>query len=96
MIGAGETGRLAAATLLQHGATELVITNRTHEHARLLAERSAARYIPFDRLGDAISESDIVVSCTASPAHIATRGLVENAMANRPSRPLLVVDIGAT
>jgi glutamyl-tRNA reductase len=93
VIGAGETGALAASTLLKHGAAELLISNRTEERARWLAERNSARVIPFDRLADGIAESDIVVSCTSAPDHIAERGMVERAMVRRPTRPLLVMDI---
>ena len=66
LIGAGGAARGAAATLLQAGAAEVRVVNRTFERARKLAEGlEAATPYPMESLKDALSGARLVVN-TAS------------------------------
>jgi glutamyl-tRNA reductase len=88
VIGAGAMGALALATLRRAGAGRLYIANRSAERARRLAGTYSAEVVPFDRLGAALSQVDMVVCATASPDAVLTPGLVAEA-----GRPLLVLDL---
>ncbi len=50
VIGAGETGEIAAKHLKERGIGRLAITNRTIEKAEKLAEKLKAKIIPFQIL----------------------------------------------
>ena len=66
VIGAGEMGKLVAQPLADRGA-ELLITNRTYESAKELADRVEAGAICFDAVDSKIDHVDLVVSATDAP-----------------------------
>ncbi len=66
VIGAGEMGKLVAQPLADRGA-DLLITNRTYESAKELAERVDASAICFDAVDSRIDHVDLVVSATDAP-----------------------------
>ncbi len=66
VIGAGEMGKLAAQPLADRGM-DLLITNRTYESAKALADRVGASAICFDALQSKIQHVDLVVSATDAP-----------------------------
>ncbi len=93
VVGAGEAGELAAQGLSHSGAKEIVVANRTQQHAEDLAEKLSGRTVPFSGLGPALKDADIVVSCTGSPEYVVHAGMVKEAMAHRPHRSLFLIDI---
>ncbi|MFC4543030.1 glutamyl-tRNA reductase [Halosolutus amylolyticus] len=80
VVGAGEMGRLAARSLADAGADEIVVANRTVSHAdHLAAELDAETSVaPLEALGSVATEADVVVTATGSddpvlePRHLAT------------------------
>jgi glutamyl-tRNA reductase len=88
VVGAGAMGALALATLRRAGASRLYLANRSAERARRLAGTYSAEVVPFDRLGAALSQVDMVICATASPDPVLTPELVAGA-----GRPLLVLDL---
>lgn len=93
VVGAGEAGELAAHGLSHGGAKDIMVANRTRQHAEDLAGKLAGRAVPFSGLGPAMEEADIVVSCTGSPEYVVPAGMVRSVMAQRPDRSLLMIDI---
>jgi glutamyl-tRNA reductase len=94
ILGAGKMGALAARALAAAGATNVVIANRSEERARALAELFDGRVSSFDRLGDILRASDIVICSTTSPTTILDKPLVSAALQGRRRQPpLFVVDI---
>jgi len=93
VVGAGEAGELAAHGLSHCGAKEIMVANRTQQHAEDLAEKLSGRAVPFSSLSLAMQDADIVVSCTGSPEYVVHAGMVEEAMAHRPDRRLFLIDI---
>ena len=93
VVGAGEAGELAAQGLSHCGAKEIVVANRTQQHAEDLAKKLSGRAVPFSGLGPALKDADIVVSCTGSPEYVVHAGMVEESMAQRPHRSLFLIDI---
>ena len=73
LVGAGKMSELAARHLVQQGAGAILVTNRTQERACQLAEPFDGRVIPFEKLYEAASEADIVISSTGAPHPIFRR-----------------------
>jgi glutamyl-tRNA reductase len=93
LVGAGKMSALAARHLVQQGAGKILVTNRTQERARLMAEEFNGRVIPFDQLYDAVSEADIVISSTGAPHPIFRREHGQAFMHRRRNRPMFFIDI---
>lgn len=82
VVGAGSMSGLAVATLARGGVGEIVIANRTYERGAHLA-RSAevpARAIELADLRSAISEADIVVSCTGATGLVITPDMIDESV----------------
>ncbi len=94
VIGAGDAGRVAAESLAEHGVGRVLVANRTAQRATSLASDLGGEAIAFDRLSDALSESDVVISASGSQDHLVTRDQLAGAMSGRDQRPLSVIDIG--
>jgi glutamyl-tRNA reductase len=94
VIGAGEAGRLAAAALVEQGVRDVLVANRTRERAEdLAAELGGAAYDLRD-LDEVLPRADVIIAAADAPAPLVSRAMVDTAMKQRPSRPLLVIDNG--
>ena len=93
IIGAGKTGRLAAQSLLRHGARRLAVANRSHENAQALAQGWGGEALGLDELPGALAAADIVISCTNAPGYVVSASQASEAMRARAGRPLLLIDI---
>ncbi len=93
VIGAGQMGSGLASTLRSRGVTEVVVANRTHERAEELAARIGARSVPLTDIADALVDTDVLLTSTASSEVLVERSMVEMVMACRDGKPLLVVDV---
>jgi glutamyl-tRNA reductase len=92
-IGAGETAELVARALVARGVATVFVANRHYDRAIGLAERFEGEAVRFEELPEQLEAADIVVSATNSPHHIVERDGLEQVMASRGGRPLLLVDI---
>jgi len=97
LVGAGKMSELAARHLVQQGAGAILVTNRTHERARRMAEEFEGHVIPqvvlFENLYEAASNADIVISSTGAPHHIFRREHGQAFMHRRRNRPMFFIDI---
>jgi glutamyl-tRNA reductase len=93
VIGAGETGQLAARHLAKESPARLVIMNRTPERATVVAEELGGTARPLEHLAAALHEADVVVTATAAPDPIVTRDMLADVLSARAGRPLVIVDI---
>ena len=93
LVGAGKMSELAARHLVQQGAGAILVTNRTLERARQLAEPFNGRVIPFDQLYETATEADIVISSTGAPHPIFRREHGQQFMHRRRNRPMFFIDI---
>jgi glutamyl-tRNA reductase len=93
MIGAGGTAELVARALVARGCQTVFVANRHHDRALGLAERFEGEAIRFEDMPGQLSQVDVVVSTTNSPHHIIERDGLEQVMAEREARPLLLIDI---
>ena len=93
VIGAGETAELVARALVKRGVATVFVANRHYDRAIGLAQRFEGNAVRFEELPEQLERADIVVSPTNSPHHIVERDELEQVMATRGGRPLLLVDI---
>jgi glutamyl-tRNA reductase len=93
VIGAGATGELTLRHLAALRPGALLVTNRDPERARAVATRWGGRVIPFDRLDDALSEADIVLSATSSPEPIVTADRYARVQRGRGNRLAVILDL---
>ncbi|HBL28288.1 MAG TPA: glutamyl-tRNA reductase [Acidobacteria bacterium] len=95
LVGAGEIARSVARPLVERGAKELVVANRSPDRARQFKEEiPQATLISFEERLAAVESADVVVVTTGADEPGLTRKQLQQAMKNRPPRPLLVVDLG--
>ena len=94
VIGAGNMGRIAVKRLRNEGADRLIVTNRSMSRARdLIAEAGFGEAIELPGLVEALAAADLVVTSTGASHFVVTHAGVAEAMAQRPDRPLFIVDI---
>jgi glutamyl-tRNA reductase len=93
VMGAGEMGQIAARTLMERGASGIIVANRTYDRGLMLARELNGEAMTFDRQAEALARADIVVTATDAPHVIVTPEKVSKAMAQRPERPMLIIDI---
>jgi len=94
VIGAGEMGRAAATALRRAGVGDISVVGRTAARAREVAEAVDGRgVVAMDHLAGAVESVDVVLSATSATGYVLDRRLVEDVMARRPTRPLVVVDL---
>ena len=96
IVGAGDTGELILkhlAKVPRNRPKQIVITNRTTERAQTLAHQYGVIALPWSERNAALATADLVLGCTASPMPIFDRWDVAEALAERPTRPLLCFDL---
>ncbi len=82
-------GASVATSLRKAGATDITVANRTADRGRTLAAKVAGGVVAFDELGEALTDSDVVVTCVAG-----SEGMITNEMiSSRRVSELLIVDI---
>ena len=93
LVGAGDTIELVAQHLINSGAKNVVVANRTLDRAQTLADRLNAKAILLSDVPDSLGDFDIVISSTASQLPVLGKGAVEEALKLRKRRPIFMVDI---
>jgi glutamyl-tRNA reductase len=93
IVGAGETAELALKSLMDRGATDVLVLNRSHGRGQDLAARCGGRAIQFDLLDDYLARADIVISSTSAPHLVIHAAAVKRAIETRRGKPMLMVDI---
>ncbi|MBE2281298.1 MAG: glutamyl-tRNA reductase [Ignavibacteriaceae bacterium] len=93
VIGAGETGELAAIHLREKNTGKIAICNRTLSKAVDLASKINGEIVPFENLASLISNFDIIVSATSSPGLILGYDEIKNAVKKRKGQPVCILDI---
>ncbi len=97
LVGAGKMSEIAARHLVQQGAGAILVSNRTAERARRMAEEFSSGVVPelieFDQLYEAASRADIVISSTGAPHPIFRREHGQAFLQKRRNRPMFFIDI---
>ena len=93
LVGAGETGRLTAMSLMRSGVKDMRIASRSIERALGLADDMNAVAVRLDDVADQMRDVDIVMTCTGSDRNIIFKSDVAPAIADR-STDLHILDLG--
>ena len=93
VVGAGSMSSLAATTISRLGSAELVIINRTLAKAEHLAAATGGRALPLDDLQLALSQADLVISCTGAVGHVITAEILSAAAQARTGGPQVLIDL---
>ena len=93
VIGAGETGELAAVHLRDKGVGKISIANRTIERAKTLAEKVHGEIIPFQFLNEHLHNFDIIISATSSQNFIISLNDFTSSMKRRKGSSVVLMDI---
>ena len=93
VIGAGKMGTLVAKALVEKNLKAIVVANRTYDRALCLAKELGGDAIHFDRLAEAMSDADVVISATGAPHAILTVKKVQEAVPQENLNKMVMVDI---
>jgi glutamyl-tRNA reductase len=93
VVGAGRIGLQTLKAAEGRGIGSIAVANRTKERAAEVATRFAAVAHGLDELVDALAVADVAISATSSEAPVLRVDSVRAAMAGRPDRPLVLVDL---
>jgi len=97
LVGAGKMSELAARHLVQQGAGAILVSNRTAERARRMAEEFQGAIVPevidYGQLYEAASRADIVISSTGAPHPIFRLEHGQAFLQKRRNRPMFFIDI---
>ena len=93
IVGAGDMAKLTGVHLQAQQVQRIAIVSRTLATAQGLARRLGGDAVPWDRLDDALTAADIVITATGAPDPVLGSARVEEAMRPRRNRPLFIIDI---
>ena len=98
LVGAGKMSELAARHLIEHGASSILVVNRTESRAEKLAADFASptvhtEAIPFDALYEQATRADIIITSTGAPQKIFDRSHGQHFLHSRRNRPMFFIDI---
>ncbi len=99
IVGAGKMAELAARHLIQHGASTVLIANRTEARARQLAAdldtKIPTQIIPFESLAEQAHRADIVITSTGAGGSqkLFTAAQGRQFLERRRNRPMFFIDI---
>ncbi|MFT3873971.1 MAG: glutamyl-tRNA reductase [Nocardioides sp.] len=86
VVGAGSMAGLAVATVLRHGARDVVVVNRTGERAERLAQEYAVRAASLGQLQAELERADLVLTCTGAKELLIAAEMV-------PPGPVTLIDL---
>ncbi len=98
LVGAGKMSELAARHLIQQGAANILVANRTQSRAEKIAAQFSGpavhtEAIPFDDLYAQAPRADIVITSTGAPQKLFGRSHGQHFLHQRRNRPMFFIDI---
>lgn len=93
VIGAGKMGELTLRHLKDLQPRQILVANRSPEKAVAVAQGCGGKPVPWDKLDDALVESDIVLSTTGAPEPIMPRRRFDAILARRTGGTMVILDI---
>jgi glutamyl-tRNA reductase len=92
VVGAGSMSALAAATLAEAG-TDVVVANRTPEHAERVASSVGGDAVPMSEVPALLADVDLLVTCTGAAGVVIPFDMVQDAVERRGGQPLGILDL---
>lgn len=93
VVGAGETAELAMPHLRSGGVAPIYVGSRTMARAESLAKKFECVPVPFQGIGEALADADIVLVATGAPHYVIHWPEIEEAMFKRNNRPAFIIDM---
>jgi glutamyl-tRNA reductase len=93
VIGAGKMGELTLQHVKELNPGQILISNRDRDRALLAAARWNSRSVPFEQLGQALIQADLIISTTAAAEPIVTLDQYIRVQRARRNRLSLILDI---
>jgi len=93
VIGAGETSERTARSLLRHGASSILVANRTFDRAVALASELYGEAVRWEEWEDRAVDVDIMISSTSAPHYVLTQEKLAALLHRRGQRPLFLIDL---
>jgi glutamyl-tRNA reductase len=93
LVGAGKMSELAARHLIQQGAANILVANRTQSRAEKIAAEFNGTVISFDELYAQADRADIVITSTGAPQKLFGRSHGQHFLQRRRNRPMFFIDI---
>lgn len=93
IAGAGDMASLTGVHLKAQEVERIVVASRTPENAERLAAELEGEAVPWTRLTEALTASDVAVTATGASTAVITRAVLQQVMRQRPHRPLFIIDI---
>jgi glutamyl-tRNA reductase len=93
IIGAGSVGEQLVLYLKKNGIGSILVSNRTYEKAKVLAERFNAHALEFEKIKDVLAQVDIVITSTSATYHLISKEDILTLMPKRGQRPLFIIDL---
>jgi glutamyl-tRNA reductase len=98
LVGAGKMSSLAARHLIQQGASNIVVANRTQARAEALAAEflgtsAATSVLAFEQIYEQADRADIVITSTGSGKKLFERSHGQQFLERRRHRPMFFIDI---
>jgi glutamyl-tRNA reductase len=93
VIGAGEMAEETLKYLHEQGAIHVTVVNRHVERAEALARPWQGRVLPWERLWEALTAADLVISTTGAPTTLVSLPQFLQIEPARNGRPLLILDL---
>lgn len=94
LVGAGEMGKLTARALRRYGADDIVVSSRSINRGKILADDLGAPQVAFEDVETALVDADVLITCTAASESVITADVVQGVINSRPSRLLSILDLG--
>lgn len=94
LVGAGEMGKLTARALRRYGADDIVVSSRSMNRGKILADELGAPQVAFENITEAMVEADVVITCTAATDSVIVADVVRSVVGSRPDRLLSILDLG--
>ena len=93
LVGAGETGRITASSLMRAGVADMRIASRSRARSKGLAEDMNAVSIPLENVGNEMATVDIVITCTGANQNIILKKDIQTHIDTRAT-DIHILDLG--
>jgi glutamyl-tRNA reductase len=93
VIGAGDTGQLLVQHLLQAGARNITIVNRSYDRGLNVAEQYGIRAMKWEQLNEQLISANIAIASASVQDYLFRKDTFKEISARRKEEALLIIDI---
>ncbi len=93
IIGTGAVGEQLMMYLKKNGIGSILVSNRTLDKAKALAEKFSATAVAFESFSSRLVDAEIVIASTGAPHCIIRKDDIVSLMPHRKQRPIFIIDL---